>query len=407
MDTTQVQVRPEPRPASSTSLPDSTHRKAPPNPPPASSQIRKQGWLAPTILLITFALIGSGLVLWKIQAMQQAGAAAANQPEPMESIQVATAVARQHQRSTVSIGTVVALRSISLQNEFAGTVREAHLTPGQIVEQGTLLVALDTSVEEAELKAQEAEAALAKSSLERMERAIQGRATSQLEVDRARSELDVAEAQSARIRAIIARKTLRAPFRARIGISDVHPGQYLHAGTLLTTLQGVDDAVHVDFAVPQQVAQGLRDGAMVEIIAGPNQPVVPARIVALDALVDSVTRNATIRARIEDAANVPTPGASVRVRVPSGEPMTAVTIPVSALRKDPAGDHVFLIVKDAEGQSRAQVRRVRSGPVLGDDVLILEGLAAGEQVAAQGSFKLRENVLVAIAGVPAGSAAQP
>ena len=50
-----------------------------------------------------------------------------------------------------------------------------------------------------------------------------------------------------------------------------------------------------------------------------------------------------------------------------------------------------------DGKPRAQLRRVTSGPVLGDEVVIVDGLAAGETVAASGSFKLREGVLVAIA----------
>ncbi len=100
-----------------------------------------------------------------------------------------------------------------------------------------------------------------------MQRASENRAASEMEVDRARAERDVALAQIARTKAIIARKTIRAPFRARVGLADVHPGQYLNEGTQLTTLQGVDDAVHVDFTVAQAVAAGLRAGGSVEVFA--------------------------------------------------------------------------------------------------------------------------------------------
>ncbi|MDF0673487.1 MAG: efflux RND transporter periplasmic adaptor subunit [Nitrospira sp.] len=276
-----------------------------------------------------------------------------------------------------------------------GPGRPAH--PGQIVEPGTLLVALDVSVEEAELKAQEAQAALAKTILNRRRSLNQELATTQEEVDRARADLDVARAQIARTKAIIAKKTIRAPFRARVGIADVHPGQYLEEGTLLTTLQGVGEAVHVDFTVAQQIAAGLQGGEAVEVLAAGDSPVVTAKIVALDARIDPTTRNAMIRARIEGTNNVPAPGASVRVRVPVGPQRTVVAIPVSALRKGPGGDQVFVILSDKDGRNRVHTRQVESGPMFGDEIVIHTGLAAGEQIAAVGSFKLRDGVLVAVA----------
>jgi membrane fusion protein (multidrug efflux system) len=234
-----------------------------------------------------------------------------------------------------------------------------------------------------------------------MQRARQNRAVSELEVDRARAERDVALAQIARTKAIIARKTIRAPFRARVGLADVHPGQYLNEGTQLTTLQGVDDAAHVDFTVAQRVAASLRVGGGVDIFGTSEVSPTPARIVALDSRIDATTRNALVRARIEGAANAPAPGASVRVRVPVGPARAAVAIPVSALRKGPGGDHVFVIAPDKEGKTRAHVRQVAAGAMLADEVVILSGLAAGERVAASGSFKLRDAVLVAFDGDPA------
>jgi membrane fusion protein (multidrug efflux system) len=84
-----------------------------------------------------------------------------------------------------------------------------------------------------------------------------------------------------------------------------------------------------------------------------------------------------------------------------------VTVPVSALRKGPAGDHVFVVAADDQEHLRAHLRRVESGAVLGDEVVIEAGLAAGEQVAASGSFKLREGVLVTVVpGVVEATAAR-
>src|SRR3989442_1022952 len=257
----------------------------------------RRGRIGSVLLLTRVVGTGGALAAWKYASKQEARGGSANQPEPIESVTVAVAKALEHRQTTTSIGTVIALRSITLRNELPGTVRQVMLTPGQIVDTGTVLVGLDISVEEAELKAQEAQAALAETTLERMQRARQNRAVSEIEVDRARAERDVALAQIARAKAIIARKTI-------------------------------------------------------------------------------------------------------------GAPRLAVAVPVSALRKGPGGDHVFVIAPDKDGKTRARVRPVESGAMLGDEVVILAGLSAGEQVAASGSFKLRDAVLVAISSGPAAGGAR-
>ena len=357
-------------------------------------------WIGPLALIGSVVGAGALLAAWKHDANAAAAADAAHQPEPVELVTLTSARPRQFQPTTTAVGTVLALRSVTLRNELAGTVRHVALTPGRIVEPGTVLVALDVTEEQAELAELEAQAILARTTLQRLERLRESQATSEEEVDQARAGLEVAQARMARVRAIIGKKTIRAPFRARVGIADVHVGQYLNEGTELTTLQGVSDVVHVDFTVAQRVAAGLRPGARVEVTRGDRTLPVAATIEAVDARVDPATRNAAVRARLADTGPPPAPGAAVRVQVPSGDSATAVAIPVSALRKGPGGDQVWVVSNDSTGRRRAHARTVQSGPVLGDTVLILGGLAAGEQVAASGSFKLRESLRVeaALAG---------
>ena len=349
--------------------------------------------------IAAFVLLGSVLgsrvllAAWKQDTNRDAATAAANQPEPSERVTLAVAQAREHAATTTAIGTVLALRSVTLKNEVAGTVARASLKPGQVVEAGTVLVALDTSVEQAELRALEAQVKLSETMLNRREQLLKHGATTQDEVDQVRAQRDVAQAQIARLRAVIAKKTIRAPFRARVGLADVHSGQYLTEGVTLTTLQGVADEVHVDFSVAQGVAAGIRPESIVEIRA--QGKTLTARIVAIDSRVDASTRSATVRARLESAdGEGPVPGASVRVIVPVGDSSEVVVIPVSALRKGPDGDHVWIVTADAKGALRAHERKVETGPVLGETVVVLAGLKAGEQIAASGSFKLREGVRV-------------
>src|SRR5688500_7039951 len=360
-------------------------------------------WITSGALIASLVGVGGSLAAWKYTSIKDADEASAQHAEPTESVTSVLAQAREHRAATSAIGTVLALRSVTLRNEVSGTVKHVALQPGQVVEAGTVLIALDVSVEQADLRAQEAQLALAKTALERLEKLREHNATSDVEVDKARAERDVTLAQIARTQAIIARKTIRVPFRARAGLSDVHPRQYLNEGTVLTTLQSVDDALHVDFSVPQAVAAGLKAGDRVDVYASSATQPIEAKVLALDARVDPATRNSAVRARIDLAAKagavkaaIPVPGSSVRVSVGVGAASRAVAIPASALRKGPSGDHVFVLAPDAQKQLRAQLRPVRVGATVGDEVLVFEGLAPGDQVATSGSFKLRDAVRVAV-----------
>jgi membrane fusion protein, multidrug efflux system len=340
-------------------------------------------------------VLGSGVLLagWKQSTNREASAAAAKQSEPVERITIASAQSREHHATTTAIGTVLALRSITLKNEVSGTVARASLKSGEIVEAGTALVVLDASVERAELRALDAQAKLADTMAQRREALLKAGATTQDEVDQVHAQLDVARAQSARLRALIAKKTIVAPFRARLGLADVHRGQYLNEGVTLTTLQGVSDEVHVDFSVAQSVAANIELGSDIEVRTSQGQ-VLTAKVVAVDARVDPETRSALVRALLKGGAHGPAPGASVRVLLPSSESVQAVVIPVSALRKGPDGDHVWVVAADSSGTERVHERKVESGPVLGETVIVLSGVQADERLAASGSFKLREGVRV-------------
>lgn len=92
------------------------------------------------VLLVAVVVTGGALAAWKHSALESANAAATNQPEPVESVQAAAATQREYRPVTTAIGTVVATRSISVRNELPGTVRRVVLEPGQIVEEGTVLV---------------------------------------------------------------------------------------------------------------------------------------------------------------------------------------------------------------------------------------------------------------------------
>ena len=287
-------------------------------------------------MVLAAVLLGSGTVLVAWKHNRLAAEKSAVQPEPVEAVTIATAASQAHRETTTAIGTVLALESITLRNELPGTVRHVSLVPGAIVEAGTVLVALDTSVETADLRALQAQAVLAETTLRRHVYLRQHEANSEAEVDEARAQRDVSLAQVERLKATIAKKIIRAPFRARVGLSDVHPGQYLNEGVELTTLQGVGRGCNVDFSVAQSVAAALTSGCRRSTWSLPTGASrSPARIVG-------DRREGRSRDPERDGAGpdlreqeLPSPGRLGAGTGPARAPATAVAVPVSALRKGP------------------------------------------------------------------------
>ncbi|MCC7330598.1 MAG: efflux RND transporter periplasmic adaptor subunit [Gammaproteobacteria bacterium] len=344
-------------------------------------------------LVVVAGLLGA-YKYWRVTAAMKAGAAFAN---PAEAVDVATAHPVQWQVTASAPGTVVAQQFVTLSNELAGTVARVAFSSGQVVEAGQLLIELDTRTERADLRSAEADITLARLTAERTRKLIEQRAGTQAEVDRAEAQLAQAEARRDVVATTIARRTLRAPFRGRIGLRDVHPGQYLAAGTGLTTLESLADTVYVDFRLQQDIAAQLAPGAEVHL-AGNGLPVGATAIIrAIDARVDEASRTVRVRAEAPAAATL-RPGAFVDVTVAATAPRDVLAVPLAAVRRAAFGDHVYVVrenPQDPQGLT-AEQRFVRTGPTLGEEVVILDGLAAGERVATEGSFKLRQGSRVRI-----------
>lgn len=351
------------------------------------------------LLFIAMALIAVVGVLgaykyWRVTAAIKAGAAFAN---PAEAVSVATAHAIRWQVGASAPGTVVAREFVTLSNELPGTVARVAFRSGEIVEAGQVLLELDTRTEQAQLRSAEADIALARLTAGRTRKLIEQRAGTQADVDRAEAQLAQAEAQRDVIAATIQRRTLRAPFRGRIGLRDVHPGQYLAAGTDITTLEGIADSVYIDFRLHQEIVAQLAPGSEVRL-GGAGLPAGATAVIrAIDARADETSRTVRIRAEAPAAAGL-TPGTFVDVTVAAAAPRDVLAVPLAAVRRAAYGDHVYVITgsPDDPKDAVAEQRFVRTGPTIATEVVILDGLAAGDRVATEGSFKLRQGSRVKI-----------
>jgi membrane fusion protein (multidrug efflux system) len=355
-------------------------------------------------LLIALPIVG-GLIGIKVLQFSAMGEAAAQQvmpPEPVNAIKVREA---QWQPRVASVGTVMAVQGTVVRTEAEGIVREIHFEAGSHVKAGDLLVQLDVDVEKTQLRVAEAAAELARASFKRAKDLIGKRNISQADYDQASITLKQSLAQVDNIRALIEKKTLRAPFAGTLGIRSISVGQFLDKGSEVVSLQSLDP-VYVDFSVPQQQLGDLSQGLMVSITsdAYPDH-VFTGEISALNPNIDPATRNVRVQATLANADGRLRPGMFVEVSLTLAQTNKVLIIPATAVLYAPYGDSVFVIEEDKKDKTDKTdskpvlvVRQqfVRLGERQGDFVVVTKGVSAGDQIVSTGTFKLRPDMKVSI-----------
>jgi membrane fusion protein (multidrug efflux system) len=351
------------------------------------------------LMLAVTLVILTGLGFLKFKQFQSAAQAANFQPPPEA---VTTIVAKQETwPATLSvIGTADAVQGVTVSADLPGTVDRITFDSGKWVREGELLIQLDTRQERAQLAALEAQRDLAKVNFARMKALVDEGVISRTEYDRATAEQRATEARVGEIRATIQRKTIRAPFSGILGIRQVNLGQYLSAGDPIVGLQALNP-IYVNFGVPQQEAAKVKVGDTLRVTASDiGGAGFTGRVTAIDSRVDETTRNVEVQATLANPQGKLSPGMFVQVEAKSGASRAVVALPASAISYAPYGNSVYVVeeLKDPAGKGYRGVRQqfVKVDGARGDQVAIVSGINAGEEVVTSGTFKLRNGAAVAV-----------
>jgi membrane fusion protein (multidrug efflux system) len=346
------------------------------------------------VLLVAGGL--TGVKVLQIRKLIAAGAAFVPPPESVSSIQVRPEAWRS---SLSAIGSLSAVQGVTLTPDIPGTVREIAFESGAVVKDDDLLVRLDTSSEEAQLRAIQAQLELARTNLERVTTLRAENTVSQAELDAAASAVKQLKANADTIQTTIQKKTIRAPFAGRLGIRQVNLGQYLEAGKPIVSLQALDH-IYADFSLPQQDLARLKTGMPVRITTDtyPGSSFEGA-LTAINPALDSVTRSVTLQATLENPGQALRPGMFVRAEVLLPEQRDVLVIPATAVLSAPYGDSVYVLeTMPATNQAPAQLvvrqQLIRTGAARGDFVAVESGLKAGDRIVSSGLFKLRNGMAV-------------
>jgi membrane fusion protein (multidrug efflux system) len=356
-------------------------------------QFKKRSAFAKTaILLAVFVVFLGGYKFITIYNAIQEGKSFTPPPEAVTS----TVAVQTTWRKTISaVGTLVATQGVVLSAEVAGKVARTNFDAGARVQAGAVLVELDTSVEEANLRASQALLVQAQRALERARSLRAKNANSQADLDAATANERVAAANVESLRAGIARMKVTAPFSGVAGIRAVNVGQYLSPGTAVVPLFAMDP-IYINFNVPQRSLGELRVSGQVAVIVDAFPQPFIGSITTINPQIDPTTRNVEVQATIPNPSEQLRPGMFARVTADLDQEEQIVAVPVSAIQFAPFGDSVFVVTRSA-GEPQGIVRQqiVKLGARRGDLVAV-SGVSAGEEIVTSGTFKLRPGAGVLI-----------
>lgn len=285
-------------------------------------------------------------------------------------------------------GELRANEEVELRAEEDGRIVGLHFEEGQRVEAGELLVKINDSDLQAELRRARVQRRMAAQREERMRTLLAEQTISEEVYDEASGRLQVLDAEIELIEARIRKTEVHAPFAGVLGLRAVSEGSYLTSAQVVATLQSLDP-IKIDFAAPEKYAAELDVGARVELEVAGRAETFSGRVYAIEPRIDTATRTVQVRAKAPNPERLLLPGAFVEVRLVLERVDDALMVPSIALVPGLAATTVY-VAKDGV----AEPREVRIGRRTAERVQVLEGLAAGDEVIVSGIQQLKPGAAV-------------
>lgn len=347
-------------------------------------------------MLVPVLGIAGGIYAWKVQ--RKSDPSALNAASTAVRVAVVEAKLETPPRRRAGVGTLEAVRKVTLAAEVNGRVVQILFEPGQAVKAGSPVVQLNDAPEQAELERLKAQLNLAELSYHRT-RQLAPHALPQAQLDDREANLRSVRADIVRIEALIAQKHVRAPFDGVLGIRRVDLGEYIDAGRPVATLTDLA-TLYVTFTLPEQAWPDLKPGLTVRftVDASPGRTFV-GRVQTIEPQISVNNRAITVQAIADnpDLALAPGMFANVQLELPAGAPV--ITVPETAVDFASYGATAFVVRQRSESAGGAPTwtaKRVlvKPGERFDSKVVILSGLAAGDRLVSSGQVRLHDDIVV-------------
>ncbi|MEH2675341.1 efflux RND transporter periplasmic adaptor subunit [Bradyrhizobium elkanii] len=316
-----------------------------------------------------------------------------------------------------AIGQVTPISSVALKSRLETTIVSVHFEDGARVNEGDLLFTLDArqidaQIEQAEgvLARDQAQLEGAQRDLRRYTELVGKGATTQVNLDNAKTQSDVLigtiKADRFALENLRVQKSytvIRAPFAGRISAANVKVGNFVRpADTQPLAVINQMAPVYVTFAIPQRAlvdlrdAMGKGDSKVIATIPG-HQRSERGKVAMVENAVDATTGMVTVRGIMNNESETLWPGTIVQTKLIIRSE-DAVVVPTVAVQRSQNGNFVF-VVKDGV----AKVQPVKVDRTFQGSSVISDGLAGDESVVVDGQLLLSEGSRVELRARKAGA----
>jgi membrane fusion protein, multidrug efflux system len=283
-----------------------------------------------------------------------------------------------------STGELLSWEDVELRSPVAGNVLKIYFNEGQSVNQGALLLEIDSRTWEAQKRGLEAQLESAESELERRERLLEIEGASQEIVDQSRVAVSELKARIDELDVRIDLAQIRAPFSGRLGMRNFSPGAFLSQGDIITRLVQ-SNKIRVNFDIPSRYAALPRVNMDVKVIPSAGTDTLTARIYAIEPMINAASRSLYVRAEIDNAKNSLFPGDFAQIIFDIAQDQEALLIPADAIIPELNRQVVYL---SRNGIAKRQ--EVETGTRTQDMVHIINGLVAGDTILITGLMEVRD-----------------
>ncbi|EKP0296129.1 efflux RND transporter periplasmic adaptor subunit [Aeromonas veronii] len=357
-------------------------------------------WMA-IMLLIAIALFGSviGFNLFKQKMIAQY---MANRPEPEFPVTAMVTKAQDWVPTIEAIGFIEPNQGVTLSTELAGTIDAITFESGKPVKADQLLLSLDSTVERANLRASQAKLPAAKAKFDRFQNLYKTSSISKEQLDEAEAAYRSLEADIESLKATIARREVRAPFSGVVGLRNVFLGQYLQPGTDIVRLEDTS-VMRLRFTVPQTDISKIKLGQTIKInVDAYPQTQFDGHITAIEPAVNFQSGLIQVQADIPNNDGQLRSGMFARASIILPTVKGQIVIPQTAISFTLYGQNVYVLKEgeetDKEGNKvkvlRAKQVVVKAGERRGNDVHVLSGIQAGDQIVLSGQVRLSNDTKV-------------